>query len=98
MKQNSNQKKVEKALIKKAVGYKTEETTEEINYNENGEKCSSKKKVVTKHYPPDVSAIKALLAYYGDKAFDELENMTDEELIKERDALLLLLNENNPAN
>jgi len=58
MKKDSNQKKVEKALIKKAVGYDAEEITEEITYNESGEKSSIKKKVVSKHFPPDVSAIK----------------------------------------
>ena len=95
MKQDSNEKKALKALIKKAVGYDAEEITEEFSY-ENGTQLLSKKKVVSKHFPPDVSAIKTLLAYYGDKAFDELENMTDEELIKERDELLLLLSKNSP--
>lgn len=95
MKQNSNEKKVEKALIKKAIGYDAEETIEEFSY-ENNKQLISKKKVVLKHFPPDVSAIKILLTYYGNKTFGELESMTDEELIKQRDELLLLLsNENN---
>lgn len=97
MKQNNYEKKALKALIKKAIGYDAEEITEEFSY-ENNNQLLSKKKVVSKHFPPDVSAIKILLTYYGNKTFGELESMTDEELIKERDTLLLLLDKNNSQN
>lgn len=50
----------------------------------------SKKKVTTHFVPPDMLAIKILLENFGEKvssAYD-IENMTDEELIKFKDQLL----------
>lgn len=89
MKAITNQEKVEDALIKKALGYDSEEITKEYSYDEKSKKSIlTKTKKTVKHYPPDVSAIKILLSYYGDKTFDELSCLTDEELIIERDKLL----------
>lgn len=88
-KKKSNEKVVEEALIKKALGYDAEEITEEYVFDKDTmQQILSKKKVLIKHFPPDVSAIKILLSYYGNKTFDELEGLTNEELLVERDKLL----------
>lgn len=78
-------KDVKSALLKKAMGYDAKEVTEEYAVGENGEVCLSKKKVVKKNVPPDVSAIKILLGCDGDKPVSEL---SDEELLEERNRLL----------
>ena len=88
---SEKQKQLEDALIKKAVGYEVEEVVEEFAVNESDLPMLVKKKRSTKHFPPDVSAIKILLTYYGEKTFDELNGLTDEELLQERDKLLLQL-------
>ena len=64
------QKKVEDALIKKAVGYEVEELVEEFSVDDTQKPTLVKKKRSTKHFPPDISAIKILLSYYGEKTFD----------------------------
>lgn len=80
---------VEQALIKKALGYDIEEVTEEYACDEKTkEAILVKKKKTTKQVPPDLSAIKILLSYYGNKTFDELNSLSDEELMQERDNLL----------
>lgn len=82
-------KKLEKALLKKALGYQIKEVIEEFaKDNDSGFDLLVKKKCTTKHFPPDVSAIKILLSYYDEKTFEELENMTDEELLQEKERLL----------
>lgn len=92
MENQKKQKQVEKALLKKALGYQAKEVVEEfLADNENGTEVLVKKKCTTKHMPPDVTAIKILLSYYDEKTFEELENMTDEELLAEKDKLLLEL-------
>lgn len=92
MENQKKQKQVEKALLKKALGYQAKEVVEEfLADNEKGTEVLVKKKCTTKHMPPDVTAIKILLSYYDEKTFEELENMTDEELLAEKDKLLLEL-------
>ena len=89
MERDEKQKKVEKALLKKALGYEIKEIVEEFaKDSESGQDLLIKKKCTTKHIPPDVSAIKILLSYYDEKTFEEIENMTDDELFAERDKLL----------
>lgn len=82
---------IEKALIKKAVGFQVEEVIEEFAVDENGNQVLTKRKKTTKNVPPDVSAIKILLSYYDEKTFDELNAMTDDELRHQRDLLLQML-------
>lgn len=85
---NSNRKKLEKALLDKAVGYTTKEVIEEYGYN--GEDfVLQKRKVSEKSYPPDMSAIQMLL----DSGENSIESMTDEELASEKMRLLKLLKE-----
>ena len=84
-------KKLVDSLYKKAVGYTaTEKTTE---YSPDGEVV--KKKVVSKHFPPDISALKAYLELVSDG--EDLEAMTDEELEAEKQRLLKQLEETKNA-
>ncbi len=80
-------KKLVNSLYKKAVGYTaTEKTTE---YSPEGEVI--KKKVTQKHFPPDITALKAYLELISNK--EEHESMTDEELEREKQRLLQELEE-----
>ena len=80
-------KKLVNSLYKKAVGYTaTEKTTE---YSPDGEVV--KKKVVSKHFPPDISALKAYLELIS--SGEDYESMTDEELAREKQRLLKELEE-----
>ena len=82
--------KIEKSLIKKALGYQYKEVIEEYSIGEDGEKLS-KKKITTKDVPPDISAVKLLLEELNVSQNIDFENLTDEQLKKEiKDALKLL--------
>lgn len=79
-------KKIRAALLKRAVGYDTEETVEE--YSSNGEDVTMvRKKVIKKNVPPDITAAKLLLEEHG----DGYSEMSDEELEAEKTRLLKLL-------
>lgn len=84
-------KKIQDALLKKALGYNATEVVEEYVTGEEGEIKLTKKKVTKKNVPPDITAIKILI----DK--DELtpELMTDEQLEQEKIRLIKLLDEIN---
>ncbi len=78
-------KKIEKALLKKALGYDAKEIIEE--YGEvDGDVKLLKRKVTIKNVPPDVTAIKMIT----DGAKD-LSELTDEELEEEKGKLLKLI-------
>ena len=80
-------KKLVDSLYKKAVGYTaTEQTTE---YSPDGEVV--KRKVTSKHFPPDISALKAYLELIS--SGEDYESMTDEELEREKQRLLKELEE-----
>jgi hypothetical protein len=79
-----------KALLKKATGYTYDEITEEYIVDEVGQPVLNKKKVTKKYCPPDSGALKAYLELVGEST---VENMTDEELKKEKQRLLLELAE-----
>lgn len=70
--------KIQKSLIKKALGYQYNEVIEEFTVGDDGEKLT-KKKVTTKDVPPDLSAVKLLLDSISVE-HNDFENMTDEEL------------------
>jgi len=79
--------KLKKAIKKKALGYNVVEET--VDYSlVDGEMVPSKKKTATKHIPPDVAALKALMDM---KDQVDYESMTDEELNKEKMRLLKIL-------
>jgi len=84
-------KKLVDSLYKKAVGYTATEKT--LEYSPEGDVV--KKKVTSKHYPPDISALKAYLELLSEE--DDLEKMTDEELEKEKERLLKQLEEKKNA-
>lgn len=79
---------VHKLLIRKAFGYTVEETVDEYVEEESGLKLI-KRKVTTKHVPPDLSSAKAVLEYLS--ADIDYSSLTDEELKEERDRLIGLL-------
>ena len=70
--------KLAKSLLKKAMGYTVNEIVEEYVQEENELKLV-KKKITTKHIPPDINAARALLerCFTSD---DDLENLSDDEL------------------
>lgn len=88
---NSNtKKKITQALVKKAIGFDTVETVEEFAETD-GELRLLKRKVTTKSVPPDVSAAKLLMDMQSNE--HDITDMTDEELEKERQRLIKLLEE-----
>jgi len=91
MKNDKNKKKLKEALLNKALGFTTQEVVEEYGYT-GDEFVLQKRKTSTKSYPPDLSALQILLEKEG-KQFDEIENMTDEELLIEKERLIKLLKE-----
>jgi hypothetical protein len=81
-----NIKEAKKALLKKALGFKTKEIVEEYSTSD-GEIVLTKKKVTQKTVPPDCMAIKMLME-------EQVGGyLTDEELLEEKDRLLKLLKE-----
>ena len=80
-------KKLANSLYKKAVGYTVTEKT--MEYSPEGEVV--KKKVTSKHFPPDISALKAYLELISSE--EDYESMTDEELAREKQRLLKELEE-----
>ena len=87
---------LKQALFKRAVGFNATEVTEEYSEDNDGELRMTKRKVVSKNVPPDVSAAKLLYELNGD--IDSLKRLTDEELEKEKQRLLELLKETNKEN
>lgn len=81
-----NKVNIEEVLLKKAVGYTTEEITEEFNKVDDN-LVLNKRKVSTKSYPPDLSALQILLEKF-DNDVDEFENYSLEDLRRERKRLL----------
>lgn len=79
---NSSLQLIKDALLKRALGYYSDEIVEEYVYDENNNEKKVKKKVTTKHVPADLSASKILLDYFKD-ASSSYDLMTDEELDKE---------------
>ena len=67
--------KLEKSLIKKALGYRYKEVIMEYSIGEDGEKLSK-----TNDVPPDISAVKLLLDSLNVASDVDLENLTDAEL------------------
>ena len=88
-----NEKKLKKALIKRALGYDADEIVAEYSFDEDGKAKLSKKKITTKHFAPDISAMKIFLERYGNLSKEEIELMSDEELKAERIRLIKLLEE-----
>ena len=83
----SDGEKIKGALLERALGYDADEVVEEYGFSE-GEAVLVKRKVTRKRVPPDIQAAKMLL----DSA-PPLTSLSDEQLQKEKERLLLLLKE-----
>ena len=83
--------KIQKALIKRALGYDASETVEE--YAKNGEDMTIvRKKVTKKNVPPDITAVKMLLENMRDDDY-KLSELSAKDLEAEKLRLLALLKE-----
>lgn len=95
MEKEEYNKKLNKALVKRALGYLNKEVTEEFCKEEEGKMVLTKRKVTKKNIPPDIGAVKVLLEMQAGFKESELTEMTDEELLIERDKLIEKLKEEN---
>ena len=83
---------LKKALLKKALGFSSDEIVEEYSLDESGNSVLNKRKVTKKYNPPDISAMKLLLEK-EELTDDKLSQMTLSELKKEKKRLLKQLKE-----
>ena len=90
MKKVEEKKKLQQALMDKALGYTTQEVIEEYGYS-GDDFVLQKRKTSTKSYPPDLSALQILLS--KEDINDEFLNMSDEQLEEEKLKLLKKLKE-----
>lgn len=74
-----------KTLLEKATGFFRDEVQEEYAVTAEGETVLVKRKVIKKYYPPDGAALRTYLELSSGKGEEEL---SDEELIRERERLL----------
>ena len=79
--------KIKGALLERALGYDADEVVEEYGFSE-GEAVLVKRKVTRKRVPPNIQAAKMLL-----DGAPPLTSLSDEQLQKEKERLLLLLKE-----
>ena len=87
--------KLSKALIKKAMGLSVDEVIEEYAQDDETKDLKLvKKKVTKKQLPPDIQAVRALIEISNLADSDTYVNMSDEELVKERDKLIEILMKN----
>lgn len=92
----NEEEKIKKALLKKALGYKADEIVREYVLDDDGQEKLCRKKVTTKHFAPDISAVKILLEKLDDNFDPSL--LTDQELLDEKERLLNLLKGDNDKN
>lgn len=90
--------KLRKALLKKALGYNADEVVEEYTFDDEGALKLSKKKVTSKHYGPDISAVKVLLERFYKSYEDKISAFDDEELEEEGLRLIKALKESENGN
>lgn len=87
-----NEEQIKDALLKRALGYESDEIVEEYTTDENGQAVLSKRKITKKFNPPDINALRFLLEQLS-LSDDEISHMTDSQLIQEKERLLQLLKE-----
>ena len=78
----TNLEKIKDALMKRALGYYSNEIVEEFVYDENNQEKIVKKKITKKHIPADLTASKLLLDYFKENS-SAYDLMTDKELDQE---------------
>lgn len=91
------EEEIKNALLKRAVGFESDEIVEEYASDENGEPVLTKRKITKKFNAPDISALRFLLEK-SSVSDDEIANMSDEQLLKEKQRLLQLLKEKENEN
>lgn len=74
--------KIEKSLLKKALGYNYKEVVDEYVIDEDGQKLI-KRKITTKNVPPDISAVKLLLDELNVAVNVDLSTLSDADLKRE---------------
>lgn len=74
--------KIEKSLLKKALGYNYKEVVDEYVIDEDGQKLT-KRKITTKNVPPDISAVKLLLDELNVAVNVDLSALSDADLKRE---------------
>lgn len=74
-----------KALLKKAAGYSHDEVQEEYSVTPEGDMTLVKRKVISKYYPPDGSALKTYLELASENGAAEMD---DDALEREKRRLL----------
>ena len=87
-KQKLSQKELDNALYKKAVGYQTDEIVEEYVYDESGDFKLNKKKITKKFVSPDLQCAKMLLDKLKDTSKPKLREVSDEELLLEKQKVI----------
>lgn len=92
MMNDADSKKILKALLKKALGYSVDEVSEEYGIDADGKMILQKKKIVNKHIPADMTAVKVLLEEFLPDSKQDYSTYTDEQLEIERKRLLKELN------
>ena len=93
MKEKMKEEKISDALLKVALGYQVAEVTEE--YAEvDGELKLTKRKKTKKDIPPDLKAVQMLLSTESSGNYADL---TDEQLLVEKERLLAELQEKQRA-
>ena len=89
----TEEEKLKKALLKKALGYDAKEIIEEFSIDKQGVKTLSKKKITKKHFAPDLTALKLLIEKFYPNIDLKISDMTDEQLLEEKQRILQLLKE-----
>lgn len=79
---------IEKAVLRKALGYEIQEITEEYS----GDNELLKRKITTKHYPPDMSAVKVFVEMEDDPSC-EIATLSDSQLQQLKLRLISQLND-----
>ena len=88
--------KIEKSIIKKALGYNYKEVIDEYAID-GDQKTLVKRKVTTKNVPPDLTAVKMLLEEISNDQID-YSNMTDKEIVDEIKKVLAKFDYDNDKN
>ena len=84
------EEEIKQALLRKALGFESDEIVEEYTADENGKPILSKRKITKKANPPDLNALRFLLEQ-SELSNDDISKMTDGQLLAEKERLLKLL-------
>lgn len=85
------------AIKKKALGYDYDEIVEDYSIGENGETILSKRKITKKYVPADITCAKLLLSMINSDEYN-FQDMSDEQLINEKNRLLEIIEKGESEN